>query len=404
MKGESGPDSPELRVDIPGLDIGGFRAASTFAPSPKSSWNYVVVYMDTARRGRDDGRFVESLEEVANRGFCIPDSQIVAVLRHVLHVSGRDLLLRLNSVLAVDASSRSGVALPVEEVWDLLEECCRLFTSSGSPSGNPRSYPESAHVVLLYLTSLLVADAATRGGGGGGNTLVEQTLSPAPHWRRVRVVVDLFLELLVGCPPPSPLPDLPPVVARLLSVCASVSRETGSGDGVVRLARELSCRMSKLSSMQLRMELLLLVPCHSFREEIIKIHLQTKFPLSSPSLNHAPTPSDDDIILNLAAHFRRCPGRPQDLAFFLSLLFHLLHSHCSRRLLVPSASPPHPPPSPSSTFHSLSPSELALKLEQEIHQLPQRLLGEESLLSELTTSHCWFYLQLLQNMFSHITQ
>jgi hypothetical protein len=364
MKGENQSVSPDL-LEVGIFGVGGPSADSDFLPAPKSSWNYVVVHMDTQRHRRDNTKFVESLEEIVSKGFCIPDAQIGVVLKHIQCVSNLSRLLRLHSVLTVDASSRRSVGLSSREVWSLIEDCCRQFPSSGTPSSPPRSYPQSAHVVLLYLVSLLATDAAT-----------EQTLSPAAHWRHVRVVVDLLFEQLVRPPPPSALPDLLPLLAVLLSMCASLaSRRTGCGDGAMRLARELSSRMSKLSSVQLKTDFLLLIPCHSLREKIINIHLQKEFPLPTSLLGHTPVPSDHVTLELIAAtHFHRCPSRrdgsPQDLAFFLSLLFHLLHSHCSRllgpaaagslsfshRLQSPSSCSPttatstsHPPPSPSCT-------------------------------------------------------
>ena len=479
MKGENSPDQLEVRVGV--CNSGGLSAVSNFPPAPKSSWNFVVVHMD-----RHDAKFVESLEEIVNKGFCIPSDQINVVLRHILSVSDQNLLLRLNSVLTIDSTSRSVAGLPSKVIWNLVEDCCRqLFPSSGTPPTSPGSYPHSAHTVLLYLSSLLVADAAAT-TNLGRLSLVQQILSPATHWRHVRVVVDLFLELLVRPPPSSPLPDLLPVLARLLSMCSMcsslVSRQTGAGDGAVRLARELSSRMSKLSSLQLKAEFIRLIPCHSLCEKIINIHLQTEFPLPTPSLDHTPLSSDHVTLEVIAAtHLHRYPnhnhGLQQDLTSFLFLLFHLLHYHCSRLLDPPAAAtltsfhpdpspssltsstsnlPPspafhlpstsHPLPSPSSTrppitsstsptshslpsptsphpssttsttclspappSTSLSPVDLARKLNpisNQIQQLLQRLLEDGNQLQELTSPDCWFYLRLLQNMFSwqHITK
>ena len=377
MKGENQSVSPDLLgVGMFGVDRTGPCTDSAFPPAPKSSWNYVVVHMDTQRRRRDNTKFVESLEEIVSNGFYIPDAQIGVILKHIQCVSEPFLLLRLHSVLTVDASSRRSVGLSSREVWSLIEDCCLQVPSSGTPSSPPRSYPQSAHVVLLYLVSLLATDAATATTNVGRVALIEQTLSPGAHWRHVRVMVDLLFEQLVRPPPLSALPDLLPLLAVLLSMCASFSsRRTGCGDGAMRLARELSSRMSKLSSVQLKTDFLLLIPCQSLREKIINIHLQKEFPLPTFLLSHTPVPSDH-VTLELIAvtHFHRCPSRrdgsPQDLAFFLSLLFHLLHSHCSR-LLGPAAagtlsfshhlqspspcspttatSTSHPPPSPSCT-------------------------------------------------------
>ena len=402
-----------MAVQMSGLDLSS-RSATVVHPASKSSWNYVVVCMSAAANSaRAHQMFVEALEEVVSKGYCIPDTHICDVLRHVLCVSDPRLLLRLNSLLTIDANSRSAVVLPAHEAWELIEDCCRqLPCSRSSPKVPPQSHqPCAQHVVLLYLSSLLVADAAAN--TPGKPPLVQRVLSPSTQWRRVLLVINLLADLLVNCsqqqypPPLSSLPDLLPVLARLLSMCASSSRgESGGEDGAMRLARELSSRMSKLSSVQLKTDLLLLIPCHQLRERIIHVHLQTQFPLQDQTAL-----SSDHITLDLiaASHLHRCPSRrdgsSRDLTLFLTLLFHLLHSHCSQ-LLHPVA-PSHLPTSPSAV---VSPSELAQQIQPvagEIEVLLQRLWAEEGgFLQELTTPKCWFYLQLLQSMFprQHVTQ
>ena len=406
-------DQLMLGVEL-GVDIRS-RVALHFPPASQSAWNYVVVSMSSARtRGRrGDQKFVESLEEVLGKGNCIPNSHISDILGHVLSVSDPNLLLRLNSLLAIDARSRPGVALSACKIWGLMEECCRKLLPSESCSGDPQSYPQSAHVAMLYLLALLVVDAAA--DGHSTTPLVQQVLSPVTQWRRVLVIVNLLVKLLVNRTQYSPLSSLPcllPVLARLLSLCALLSsQETHCDDGAMRLALELSLRMSKLSSTQLKTDLLLLIPCHWLREKVAHIHLQREFPHpveGQTTVATAATLSSDHVNFDFIAssHLHRSPrcrnGGQNDVAFFLVLIFHLIHSHSSRLLHPPKIYSQSPSAKLSSAQPALSPAELALQLSpvaKEIQLMVERLWGEESLCEELTAPQCWLYLQLLQSMF-----
>ena len=399
-------DQLMLGVEL-GVDIRS-RVALHFPPASQSAWNYVVVSMSSARtRGRrGDQKFVESLEEVLGKGNCIPNSHISDILDHVLSVSDPNLLLRLNSLLAIDARSRPGVALSACKIWGLMEECCRKLLPSESCSGDPQSYPQSAHVAMLYLLALLVVDAAA--DGHSTTPLVQQVLSPVTQWRRVLVIVNLLVKLLVNRTQYSPLSSLPcllPVLARLLSLCALLSsQETHCDDGAMRLARELSSRMSKLSSTQLKTDLLLLVPCHWLREKVAHVHLQREFPhpVEGQTTISAAALSSDHISSHLHRSPRRRNGGQNDVAFFLILIFHLIHSHSSRLLHPPKIYSQSPSAKLSSAQPALSPAELALQLSpvaKEIQLMVERLWGEESLCEELTAPQCWLYLQLLQSMF-----
>ena len=353
-------------------------------------------------------KFVEALEEISSRGRYIPDAHAETVLRCVLCMTDCRLLLRLHSVLEADACLRPSVGLSAGNLWELMEDCCRKLLSINAPvstslppSSRSHAYPHSAHVVLLYLVCLLGGDVATHKDSLSA-TIVEGILSLTSQWRHVVVVVDLLQELLLNKSPPSPLPDLLPVLASLLCICVSTSREYDREDGATRLARELSSRMSRLPSVQLKTDLLLLFPCYLLREKTISIHLEAGFLLPSSSQG-ASLPSEH-VTLELIAtsHLCRCPchhnGSLHDLSFFLTLLYHLMHSHCSK-LLGPSFL------HPNAATWATPPSELAQQLKSvavQVRLLFQRLSGDDALLFELTTPSCWFYLQLLERMFKWV--
>ena len=400
---------------IPGLDVDGGCVA---CPATTSTCNYLEVYMQmTARHQRDDKKFVETLEEIIVAGRCIPYAHITAVLRCVLKISDSTLLIRLHSLLASDASSRPTVISSTwpHQLWEVMEKCCRRFlphTISSSTSSSTPHYSNSAHVVLLYLVTLLAADM-TRHHHTTTVPLLERILSLTTRWQHVKVIVDLVFQLLVNRHDNHqlPLPELLPVMTKLLCMCISTSSVNDRDSVATRLAREISSRLSKLPSIELKIHLLLLLPCHLLREKIISIHLQTEFlllPSDSLCGGNNILPSEN-VTLDLISttHLCRCPchhdGTPQDLAFFLSLLFHLLLSHYSRLL---GFSPINPSPSLPTT---LTPYDLAKQLQPISHQikiLSRRLSEDDGLLLELTTPNCWFYLQLLDSMFkwNHVTE
>ena len=417
MKGEP-CELPPTEAQIPGVDVGGCSSSITGAvssPATTCSWNYVEVYMDAVQRG-EYVKFVEALEEITSAGHHIPKSQVETILRCVLCITDCTLLLHLYSVFAADASFRPNIALLPRQLWELMEDCCRRLLHANSvtahtsscPPSHPPSYSHSAHIVLLYLVSLLAADLLNHKDNVSA-ALVARMLSLSTQWRRVVVIVNLLLELfLLNTYSPLPLPDLPPVLASLLCMC--VSCECDQQDGVTRLARELSSRVSRISSVQRKMDFLLLIPCHRLREMTINIHLQTEFLLpSNSSSEQSPPPPSEDVTLDLitTTHFSRYPchhdGSPH-LSFFLFLLFHILLSHCSR-LLGPSFLQIHP----HSTSWTTPPSELAQQLRSiapQIRRLPRRLSEDDTWLPELTSPRCWFYLELLESMFKwdHISK
>ena len=391
---------------IPGLCVStqaGATSASTAAPAIVCSWNYVEVYMN----GEDDAKFVDALDSIITRGHYIPDGYVHTTLKKILCISDCSLLLRLHSILDTDASIRCTTAINPRTLSELIEDCCRTLHSSTSSTHKSSApyHPHSAHVVLLYLVSLLKEDVENHDRDTLSTALLERTLSLTVQWRRVAMIVDLILQLLLQ---PTRqfsllLPELPPVLAALLCMCVATSRESDCEDGVTRLARELSSQLSQLPSAKLKTDLLLLFfPCHLLRERTISIHLQSEFhlPDSSPSL-----PSEN-VTLNLisTSHLQRLPyhhsGAPQDLLFFLSLLYSLLHSHCSRLLGLTRYTT-----TTASSSTTMLPSELAQALQplsQRIRRLPQRLSEDDDLLCELTSHRCWLYLQLLESMFTYM--
>lgn len=361
------------------------------APASVSCWNWVEVYMEG-----DSAKFVEALEEINGRGCYIPDAHVDAVLRCILRITDCSLLVRVHSVLVADVSYRSNSALSANKLWELMEDCSRTLLQVSS-SSCPRPYPHSAHVVMLHLMSLLAKDVTTHKDNLSCAS-IQCILSPVSQWRHVMVVLDLLQQLpLNRSPSPPPLPDLLPGLARLLCMSVSTSSEHEYEEGANRLARELSSRMSRLPSVHLKLDFLLLFPCYLLREKTISIHLTTEF--VSSQTPHLP-PEQVTLELISTSHFCRGPYRrgqsSPDLLFFLSLLYHLLHSHCSK-LLGPSFLHPNP------TSWNTPPSKLAHQLESiasQIRHLPQRLAEDDAILPELTSPPCWFYLQLLERMFN----
>lgn len=378
-------------------EVWGIQPTSRGHTSPASvcCWNCVKVYMDVG----DSAKFVEALEEINIRGCYIPDTCVEAVLRCVLGITDCNLLIRVHSVLTADVSHRSNSALSANKLWELMEDCSRTLLQVCTPlprSSSSRLHPHSAHVVMLYLTSLLTKDVTTHGDNLSA-AAVQCILSPISQWRHVMVMLELLQQLLLNKPPALSLPDLLPVLAGLLCMCVSTSSECDYEDGANRLAWELSSRMSRLPSVPLKLEFLLLFPCYLLREKTISIHLKTEFVSSqTPQL----PPEQVTLELISTSHFYRCPYRQAqsspDLLFFLSLLYHLLHSHCSK-LLGPSFL------HPNTASWNIPPSKLAHQLESiasQIWHLPRRLSEDDAILVELTSPPCWFYLQLLEQMFN----
>lgn len=383
---------PLIGPEVLGIQI---TSGGHAAPANVSCWNWVEVYMEG-----DSAKFVEALEEVSSRRCHIPDAHVNAVLRCILRITDCNLLVRVHSVLAADVSYRSNSALSANKLWELMEDCSRTLLqvcTPVSPSSHPRPYPHSAHVVMLHLMSLLVKDVTTHKDNLSAAS-AQCVLSPVSQWRRVMVILDLLQQLLLNrSPSPPPLPDLLPGLAGLLCMSVSTSSEHDYEEGANRLARELSSRMSRLPSVHLKLDFLLLFPCYLLREKTISIHLTTEFVSSQTS--HLP-PEQVTLELISTSHFCRCPYRrgqsSPDLLLFLSLLYHLLHSHCSKLLGLSFLHP-------NSTSWNTPPSELAHQLgsiASQIRQLPQRLAEYDAILPELTSPPCWFYLQLLERMFN----
>lgn len=384
--------SPLIEHEVLGIQA---RSGSHASPASVSCWNWVEVYMEG-----DSAKFVEALEEINSRGCYIPDTHVDAVLRRILRITDCNLLIRVHSILVADVSYRSNSDLSANKLWELMEDCCRTLLQVCTPvssSSCPRPYPHSAHVVMLHLMSLLAKDVTTH-KDNLTSASIQCILSPVSQWRHVMVTLDLLQQLLLNrSPSPPPLPDLLPGLAGLLCMSVSTSSERDYEEGANRLARELSSRMSRLPSVHLKLDFLLLFPCYLLREKTISIHLTTEF--VSSQTPHLP-PERVTLELISTAHFCLCPYRrgqsSPDLLLFLSLLYHLLHSHCSK-LLGPSFL------HPDSTSWNTPPSKLAHQLESiasQIRHLPQRLAEDDAILPELTSPSCWFYLQLLERMFN----
>ena len=411
LKEKSKPLSlPSIDPLLPGLYAVSLQADSGF-PFTKFSWNALETRAQ-AMQGRDGKRsecYVHMLEELTSRGSFIPHHHLESVLRTLLTLTDTNLLLRVHTVLASDASLRPSAGLSVALLWDLMEVCCKklsqgLATTPGGSTGEP--YPLSAHVVLLYLVALLVKDLASS-EAKLGSSLVERMLSLTSKWQHVLVVLDLLFKLLPNNPAPSSLPDLCSVLSLLICLPVVTSQECDQDSGISRLARELSRRVAHLPSVQLKTHLLLLLPCHLLREKVISIHLNTEFLLLQDSSQDGCLPSDHvsfELITN--THLRRspyhCDGTPHDLSLFLFLQCHLLQSHCAQLLGHTFLHSDHTPQTTLSPSAPLSPARLANQLQSitsHIRALPSRL-SEDPLLTDLTSPLCWFHLEILGRMTS----
>lgn len=411
LKEKSKPLSlPSTDPLLPGLYAVSLQADSG-SPFTKFFWSALETRAQ-AMEGRDGKRseqYVHMLEELTSRGCFIPHHHMERVLRTVLTLSDTDLLLRVHSVLVSDASLRPSAGLSVALLWDLMEVCCKklsqgLDTTAESSTGEP--YPLSAHVVLLYLTALLVKDLA------GcevemDSSLVERTLSLTSKWQHVLIVLDLLFKLLPNNPAPSSLPDLCSVLSVLICLPVVTSQKCDQ-DGTSRLARELSHRVARLPTSQLKTHFLLLLPCHLLREKVISIHLDTEFLLLQDLPQDRYLPSDR-VSLELIANTHLCrssyrhDGTPHDLSLFLFLQCHLLQSHCAQLLGHTFLHIDHAPQTTPPTSNPLSPTQLANQLQSitsQFRALPRRLSEDFSLLNDLTSPLCWFHLQILDRMTS----
>ena len=283
-------------------------------------------------------------------------------------------------------------------------EHCFALVQPASPSFPPTSespYPTSAHVVLLYLVSLLFRDLAL--SGDLSTSLVESILSLTSKWQHVCVIIDLLFNLLLNPRklPCSSLADLCAVLAALLCLPTVTLCEHDIEDVILRLAQELSCKMARLPSVKSKTDFILLVPCHHLRERVVSIHLNSEFLLPhfcAPGFKQGFSLHPEHVSFELIANSQLC-RRPyhqdhshHDLSILLSLQIQLLHSHCLTYL---GSSFLHP----NTSHWSTSPSVLAAQMQSvalRIKSLQKQLSEDDAILHDLTLPHCWFSLQLLE--------
>ena len=402
-----------------------YLQAETSAPFSQSCWNNLdtqAQFLEEGRKKRCE-QYVQTLEEITKGGHYIPTLHLEPVLRQVLSVTSEALLLRLHSVLAVDATLQPSAGLPPTVLWNLLEMCCKIIlralssTSAGSSStgtvgsGLSAFSPSlPAQVVLTYLTSTLTKELAVSSCRTELELcLVQQTLSLTSKWQHILLVLDLLFTSIhkmsisstSSCSSSLPLPDLRATLATL--ICLPVVTAPDQDEGATRLAREISCRLARLPSHHLKTCLLLLLPCHLLREKVISIHLDSEFCPSGDLLSVPVEHVSLDVIA--ISHLCRSPyhhdGRPHDVALFLFLIYHLLQSHCGVMLGNDFLHLNHSNHSSTPASVSVSPTELASQLRSITPQFaafPKRLSEDPLVLTDLTSPSCWFHLQLLSRM------
>lgn len=361
---------------------------------------YLETYVDTVGQVEGGRNYLGLLEKLLSHGSYIPSSRLKKVLTTVLRLRSSDSVRQACRVLHQDLCIRRETDVPDSCVWHLLESCMKtLQWEKGAVSLT------TAKVVLNYLFGLLVKDFNSK-TDNPKSSLIEKVLSLGRQWQRVAKVLDCLFSLQEQGTPSDPGEVVPSLVCLPLLTCTQLERR----DQATRLARELSERLGKLSSVETRKQLLLSLPSHYLRELVLDLHLAAHCALSPTASQDCPGNRDLSIAVIGCVHMKRGPyhhdGRQHDdPGYFLFQLCHLLQSHvCNLEgaallsFLVPSDPgsplPPHwlacSPCPPLELRKSLS------DLRQQVEALTERLMQDPALLASLTDGENWLYLQLLR--------
>ena len=393
--------TPSVKLDPPCCSLPRCPTPPALQQYSRAGETYLKSYADTVGQVEGGGNYLSLLEKLLSHGNYIPSSQLKKVLKTVLRLRSSDYVRQACRVLHRDLCIRRETNVPEGCVWHLLESCMKTLQQEGGE--NSVVSLMAAEVILNYLFGLLVKDFNSK-TDNPKSSLIERVLSLSRHWLRVAKVLD-FLFSVQERGPPREASDLGEVVHSLvclpLLTCSRLERR----DQATRLARELSERLGKLSSVEKKKHLLLSLPSHYLRELLLDIHLAAHCALS-PAISQESCKSRD---LSIAIHMNRRPyhhdGRQhEDPSYFLFQLCHLLQSHiCNLEgaallsFLVPSI-PSGPLPSDWRARSPCPPLELQkslVDLRQQVGALTERLTQDTALLSSLTDGENWLYLQLL---------
>ncbi len=370
------------------------------------------------------------MDQLVSHGCCIPSDEVKKYVMRTFKLPRETDIRRMHRILQLDLSVRNDVSIAGKTVWSIMERCLEWLQPNPANSHaltpltpactNPCSLQSpditrlASKVVLFYLLGLMAKNFNMR-VEELEVSLIEKVLSLSRKWSNVRKLLGLLFATLEEEEretdgPLDLLELLSSAICLPLLTCTLLDRS----DLTTRLAREISLKLTDVSTTEKKLRVIRALPSDYLRERVIALHLEFTY---SREPSFGDNDSDGDTppsgqALTLArigsTHLSRKPyslsGEKKELYLFLSLICNLLGSHlrCIRGAPLVSYLDTVLSPLPSqwcSYPATVLEEDLQVKLfslRAHVMLLMERLMQDESFFYELP--QCWVYLQMLESL------